>query len=106
MKKSFKPSIQTGTKQFKKDIGMIKHDVNSLKSDMSVIKFETKTIRSTMVTKEEHKKLTVTVNRIYQILDSEARFINIIKAEHPILVKRVERIEDKLKLPHTLIKSG
>jgi hypothetical protein len=39
------------------------------------------------------------------MLDNEGRFIKVMEAEHPLVVKRLERVEDKLGLPHTLLKS-
>lgn len=111
-----------------------KTDINQLRQEMATkkdLEREIGKVRQVMATKkdlqhvsekvaslteqndQQHEKIeerleiiASTVNDVYLLLDDEARFIRIMRAEFPILTKRVERIEDKLKLPHALMKSS
>ena len=48
------------------------------------------------------KEVKGTVNSIYKILDDKTSFIQKMHAEYPILLKRLERLEKQLGIPHTL----
>ena len=56
-----------------------------------------------MATAEEQTKIKSTVDSIWKMLDDEARFIQQMRTEYPLLVKRLERIEKKLGLPHRIL---
>lgn len=62
-----------------------------------------KLTRMEMATAEEQTKIKDTVDSIWKMLDDEARFIQQMRAEYPLLVKRLERIEKKLGLPHRIM---
>lgn len=61
-----------------------------------------KLTRMEMATSEEQAEIKNTVNSIWKMLDDEARFIQQMRAEYPLLIKRMERIEKKLGLPHRI----
>ena len=102
MKKSIKNNQATKT-----DIKLLKGDIEVIHKDMdqgfTLVQSQISILRDE--TKGESKSMSLTIDKIYAILDSEARFIKVMGAEHPLLVKRVERVEDKLGLPHTLLES-
>lgn len=50
------------------------------------------------------KEMKGTVNSIYKMLDDETSFIQKMHAEYPILLKRLERLEKQVGLPHTITK--
>lgn len=58
--------------------------------------------RIEMAKDEDLQEVKTTVNTLYKMLDDEARFIQQMRSEYPILIKRLERIESKLGLPHRL----
>ena len=57
-----------------------------------------------LATKEALNEVKEDVKYIKNMLDKETGFSKIMETEHPILVKRVVRIEDKLGLPHQITK--
>ena len=61
-----------------------------------------KLTRQEMAKDEDVRDIKKTVNTLYKMLDDEARFIKQMRAEYPLLLKRLERIEKKLGLPHTV----
>lgn len=61
-----------------------------------------KLTRYEMAMNKDMKEVKGTVNKIYKILDDETSFIQKMHAEYPIMLKRLERIETKLGIPHTL----
>lgn len=110
-KQLLKPATQSDIKRLelkmnklatKEEIAKLatKEELANLRSDMAV---EFIKVRSEMATREELEKNTQTLNKIYQMLDDETRFTKIIEVEHPQIVRRLERVEDKLGLPHTLL---
>lgn len=58
-----------------------------------------------MAKDKDLQEIKKTVNVLYEMLDDEARFIQQMRSEYPILIKRLERIEKKLGLPHRLSES-
>ena len=63
-----------------------------------------KLTRSEMAKNVDLQEVKTTVNTIYNMLDDEARFIQQMRSEYPILIKRLERIEKKLGLQQHIIK--
>lgn len=55
-----------------------------------------------MARADDLKEVKTTVDSIWKMLDDEARFIQQMRTEYPLLVKRLERIENKLGLPHRI----
>ena len=64
----------------------------------------TRSEMSGLATKEDLNEVKEDVKHIKEILDKDTGFIKTMEAEHPILVKRVIKIEDKLGLPHEITK--
>lgn len=65
---------------------------------LGILKFT----RQEMAKDEDVKEIKATVNTLYKMLNDEARFIQQMRSEYPILIKRLERIEKKLGWPHRL----
>ena len=59
-----------------------------------------KTIRAEMATADDMKVVKKDLKYVKEILDSEVHFIKQMQTEYPIFIKRLERAEDKLGLPH------
>ncbi len=64
-----------------------------------------KLTRQEMALGEDLKETKGTVDSIWKMLDDEARFIQQMRTEYPLLLKRLERIEDKLGLPHRILET-
>lgn len=64
-----------------------------------------KLTRMEMATAEEQTEIKGTVDSIWKMLDDEARFIQQMRTEYPLFLKRLERIEKKLGLPHRIMDS-
>ncbi len=62
-----------------------------------------KLTRQEMAKDEDLKEVKSTVNTLYEMLDDEARFIQQMRSEYPLILKRLERLEKKLGLPHRVI---
>lgn len=61
-----------------------------------------KLTRTEMAKEEGLKEVKITVDSLYKMLDDEARFITQMRSEYPLVIKRLERIEKKLGLPHSV----
>lgn len=75
---------------------MAKKEKATLDDVISLLKLT----RVEMAKDEDLQEVKTTVNTLYEILDDEARFISQMRAEYPLFIKRLERIEKKLGLPH------
>ena len=80
---------------------------NEKKTDATVSLLNTtvsllKLTRHEMAKDDDIREIKTTVNTLYEMLDDEARFIQHMRAEYPLVLKRLERIEKKLGIPHTL----
>ena len=62
-----------------------------------------KLTRLEMAKDEDLKEVKTTVDSVWKMLDDEARFIQQMRTEYPLLLKRLERIEKKLGLPHKIL---
>ncbi len=58
-----------------------------------------KLTRMEMAKEDEQAEIKSTVDSIWTMLDDEARFIQLMRAEYPLIIKRLQRIERKLGLP-------
>lgn len=73
---------------------------DGLKDLSGVVKGGFQLVRSEMASKDDLNEVKEDVKYIKNMLDKETGFIKTMEAEHPILVKRVVKIENKLGLPH------
>ena len=65
-----------------------------------------KLTRLEMAKNEDIQEIKATTDNIYQMLDDEARFIQKMQSEYPILIKRLERIEKQLGLPPSIMENS
>lgn len=71
-----------------------KADIKHLEKEIAILKNKISITKSLKTTKEINK-----------ILNDLTHFMEIMKLEYPFVYNRLERVEDKLGLPHTLLKS-
>ena len=97
IKKGFgETSSRFGRNEKKTDVTM-----NLLNTTVGLLKLTRHEMKG-MAKDEDIQAIKTTTNSMYKMLDDEARFIQQMRAEYPLLLKRLERIENKLGLPHTL----
>ena len=62
-----------------------------------------KLTRAEMATADEQREIKTTVDSLWKMLDDEARFIQQMRTEYPLIVKRLERIEKQLGITQSIM---
>ena len=83
-------------------LGETTKQLNSLSGSINTNAALIKLTRFEMAKDADFQEMRSTVDSIWTMLDDEARFIQQMRAEYPLLIKRLERIEKKLGLPHRI----